>query len=174
MITKKGVKKLEIGPGLQHHPGYTTVDIEKKYHPDILGDFRDMKFENLEEVRTHHLLEHFDRKESIKVLKQWISWLKKGGKLTTETPDFERICSMFTSQPPRLWGTRDMMTMHAYGSQESSWAHHKSAWWKEKFEEVLPKLGMEIELIKANHSYYRNENNIKHRLPNILAIARKK
>ena len=89
------VKKIEIGSGKWPHAGYTTIDIEPASNPDIVGDFRTMNFSGIEEIRNHHLLEHFDRCEAIDILKLWHQWLKKGGTLIVETPDFEGICEHF-------------------------------------------------------------------------------
>lgn len=167
------MKKLELGSGKFPHQGYTHIDIDPKHRPDIAGDFRTMVFSEVDEIRSHHLLEHFSRQEGIEVLKQWHSWLKKGGKLIVETPDFEAICHHFTDQPKRLWGTREMLVMSAYGSQEADWAYHKDGWWEDKFKEVLPELGFEITLVKHTHSRY-HKNNTWYRLPNILVEAVKK
>lgn len=164
---------LEIGVGRKHHSGYKTIDIESYAKPDYLGDFRTMKFKDIEEIRSHHLLEHFDRKEAIEVLKQWHSWLKTEGKLVLETPDFEGICNYFTNQPLRLWGTREMLVMATYGSQEAKWAFHKDGWYEDKFKDILPKLGFKITLIKKKHNYYRDKDRTRYRLPVILVIATK-
>lgn len=90
-----------------------------------------------------------------------------------ETPDFEGICNCFIKAPIRLWATRDLLIRSAYGSQEADWAFHRDGWYEDKFKEVLPKLGFTIELIKKKHSYIRNENGVRYRLPNILVIAKK-
>lgn len=166
------VIKLEIGSGKFPHDGYTTIDIEESNKPDIVGDFRGMNFENIDEIRAHHLLEHFGRDESVEVLKQWRSWLKAGGRLIVETPDFERICSLWSSGG--LWANNEWLARHCFGSQEAEWAYHKDGWYKEKFEKIFPMIGFEIELLKQKHSYVRyGEGNIRYRLPNILVIAKK-
>lgn len=164
--------KLEIGSGKWPHAGYKTIDIEPTNNPDYVGDFRIMKFSDIEEIRVHHLLEHFDRKEAIEVLKQWRSWLKPGGTLIIETPDFEGICEYFKAQ--KYWAHPEDLVAHAYGSQEATWAYHKDGWYKDKFERILPLLGFKINLIKRKHSYIRKEpENTRYRLPNILVIAEK-
>jgi Uncharacterized protein conserved in bacteria len=88
--------KIEIGCGLKPHKGYKTIDVEEYAKPDYLGDFRTMSFENLEEIRSHHLLEHFSREEAIKIIDTWYGWLSLGGKLIIETPDIEGICEQFS------------------------------------------------------------------------------
>lgn len=150
--------KLELGSGKKPHRGFTTVDIEPDSHPGIVGDFRTMTFENVEEIHAHHLLEHFGREEGLNVLKLWHGWLKPGGILIVETPDFEEICREFYKDP--YW-----MTRHAYGSQEAEWAYHRDGWFEAKFLEELPKLGFQVTQIEKRVS--------RRILPNIVCFAKK-
>ena len=150
--------KLDIGAGKKKHKGYTSIDIEEYNNPDIVGDFRTMKFENIEVIRAHHLLEHFGRDDGEDVLKLWASWLQKGGILIVETPDFEMICRNWDKN--HYW-----MTRHAYGSQEREWALHKDGWYEEKFRVLMPKYGLEI------IDVYRDV--CRRYLPNITVRAKK-
>lgn len=151
-------QRLEIGSGRMPHKGYETIDVEAYANPTYLGDFRKMNFSEVEEIRSHHLLEHFGRQEGEEVLKLWYSWLKPQGVLIVETPDFEEIC--------RQWDVNHYwMTRHAFGSQEQDWAFHRDGWYEEKFKEVLPRLGFEIVSIQKSKS--------RKILPNILVVAKK-
>lgn len=164
------ILRIECGSGKWPHAGYTHIDIENNPNVDIVGDFRNMSFSGLEEIRSHHLLEHFSRKEAIEVLKLWHLWLKKDGILIVETPDFERICFNFKQD-------REWLNNHTFGSQEVDWAFHKDGWWKSKFMEVLPEIGFEIVLIKEKTSKViikLAEKKERHILPNLLVIAKKK
>jgi predicted SAM-dependent methyltransferase len=164
------MSKIEIGCGQKRHEGYTRIDIDPKWDPDIVGDFRTMSFSELEEIRSHHLLEHFSRLEGIDVLKLWNSWLKKDGILTVEVPDFARICEQFPKD--KYWLAR-----HAFGSQEADWAFHRDGWWREKFEEILPQIGFIIlEMHNTESRIVRRDekgNKRSHFLPNLEVIAKK-
>lgn len=152
------MRRLEIGSGKMPHKDYDTIDIESYAHPDHCGDFRTMNFNDIDEIRSHHLLEHFSRNEALNILDLWHDWLKPGGLLIVETPDFEGICRDFAKDP--YW-----MARHAYGSQEREWAFHRDAWYEAKFKEILPKHGFEILDIK--HSFSRKI------LPNITVTAKR-
>lgn len=156
-------KRLNIGCGRKKYHGYTTIDIEPKNTPDILGDFRTMNFSDIEEIRAEHLLEHFGRDEGVQVLKLWYDWLMPGGRLIVETPDFEMICAGFAEQNTygRYWFTR-----HAYGSQEADWAFHRDGWYEDKFREILTEIGFEIDTVVRNKT--------RGILPNIKVLAIKK
>lgn len=164
------MKKLSIGSGTKHYPGFETIDIEPHNKPVYLGDFRVMKFKDIEEIRADHILEHFDRSESLKVLRLWHGWLKPGGKIRIETPDMERMCQIFITQPSRLWAPRELIDIAIYGSQEANWAYHKNSWWKEKYEKVLPQIGFKIIQTKQIHANVRY-NGVKYRLPYIWIEA---
>jgi predicted SAM-dependent methyltransferase len=156
------ITHLEIGSGRRPHKGFFSVDIEPNSGANIVGDFRKMNFENVEVIRAHHLLEHFSRDESLVVLSQWRDWLKVGGLLIVETPDFEYICKGFADldNGGKYWFTR-----HAYGSQEADWAFHRDGWYESKFLSTLPELGYEVISV---------ERNITRRiLPNIVVTAKK-
>ena len=161
--------KVHLGCGTIRLQGFINIDIEPSNKPDIIGDFRTMSFSELEEIRSHHLLEHFNRDEAIDVLKLWHSWLKKDGLLIVEVPDFEGICEKFLSD--KYW-----MVRHTFGSQEADWAFHKDGWWEDKFKKIFPEVGFEIlEIEKTTSRVIRKsgEDKGRHILPNIKVIAKK-
>ena len=151
-------KKILLGCRAKILKGYLCNDIESHLGVDIVADFRTLTFHDLDEVRSHHLLEHFSREESIKVIHLWKSWLKVGGQLIIETPDFEGICQNFNKD--KYW-----MTRHAYGSQEADWAFHRDGWYEEKFRDVLTREGFKVVEIRKSVS--------RKILPNITVIAEK-
>lgn len=146
------LNKLNIGCGYDLLEGYINVDINKDYKPDVVADFRKLNPLYVDEVRASHLLEHFDRFETIEILKQWRGWLKKGGKLVLEVPDFEEICKEFSK------GNKYWLSRHTFGSHKANWAFHRESWWKEKFEEVLPKVGFKIIKFKKEIRVYPTQS----------------
>ena len=134
--------RLEIGCGRKPLRGFKHIDIEAYANPDFLGDFRTMSFSDVEEIQSHHLLEHFGREEAIKVLELWKSWLKVGGKLVVTTPDFEGICEEFgkVKDPKRMY----WLCRHAYGSQEADWSYHRNGWWEDKLRSTFESTGFSV------------------------------
>ena len=150
--------KIQIGSRRKGMAGYLNIDIEDHPGVDVVSDFRLLSFKDLDEIRSHHLFEHFSRAEAEDILDQWYSWLKVGGVLIIETPDFEGICKDFDKDP--YW-----MTRHAYGSQGEEWAFHRSGWYEAAFRESLTKHGFEVTSIRKSKS--------RKILPNITAVATK-
>lgn len=166
--------RLNIGSGNSYKKGFTNIDIEERYKPDVVADFRTLKYSGVEMIEARHILEHFSRDEAFIILKKWYYWLKKGGTLLIEVPDFEEICNRFVygRTEGSATGDKNWLVRHAYGSQEADWAFHKDGWWKEKFEKILPEVGFKIILIKSTKSRVRDGNR-KIALPNLTVGAEK-
>jgi len=149
--------KLHLGCGKNYLDGYINIDLpsEKqelmKAKADIYKDIRDLSYfeSSVDEIRSHHLLEHFNRQEALKLLLQWSNWLKPGGLLIIETPDFEKCIKLFLESNIR---TKFRIARHIFGSHESDWAVHKDFWDRDKFKFILTKLGFEIIKIKQFNS----------------------
>jgi hypothetical protein len=92
----------------------------------------------LAEVRLHHLFEHFERAEALALLLRWYQWLRPGGHLTIETPDFEACVSGFSERPG---SEQAVILRHIFGSQEAPWAKHLDGWSPNRFRHVLGELG---------------------------------
>ena len=111
----------------------------------------------MDEVRLHHVFEHFTRATALRLLIEWYGWLVPGGKLFIETPDFERcvrrILSPFCTSAQRM-----RLIRHLYGSQEAPWAMHLDAWDLTKFKLVLKQLGFRE--LKFSRSKWQGTCNI--------------
>ena len=186
--------KLHLGCGKNYLKGYINIDLPQgkqelmKAKADIYKDIRDLDYpqNSIDEIRNHHLLEHFTRQEALKLLLKWRRWLKPGGLLVIETPDFEGCAKLFLKSGLK---TRFKIARHIFGSHESDWAVHKDFWSKDKFEFILTKLGFEIAEIKQFNSVLgklpktsflikripseKIKRNLADILPNILVKAKK-
>lgn len=149
--------KLHLGCGRKYLKGYINIDLPlenqrlMKAKADIYKDIRDLDFpeNSIDGIRHHHLMEHFTRQEAIRLLLQWRHWLKPGGILIVETPDFEECAKLFLKSDLE---TKFKLARHIFGSHESDWAIHRDFWTKEKFEFILNKLGFEIIDLKQFNS----------------------
>jgi len=146
-MEKDGKLKLHLGCGERYLEGYVNIDYPPSQHTvmavkaDIYKDIRELRYEEgtVDEVRNHHLLEHFPRAEALKLLLTWRRWLKPGGKIFIETPDFEWSARAYLYAHTRK---RKMeLGRHIFGSQEAGWAYHYDFWGKAKFKFVLRKFG---------------------------------
>ena len=147
MEKENGTVKLHLGCGEKYLEGYVNIDFPEGEHTvmrpkaDIYGDIQNLSYaeNSVDEIRSHHMFEHFVRAEALKLLVRWRKWLKPGGLLVIETPDFltsaQAYCNAFSMR------RKSQLVRHIIGSQEAGWAQHKDLWDKQKFSFVLKKMG---------------------------------
>jgi len=156
--------KLHLGCQEKYLKGYVNIDLPPEAHTvqkakvDVYADVRTLSYlsESVDEVRSEHLLEHFSRQEALLLLARWHKWLKMGGRLHVETPDFEESAKKF------LNGSIDeqfVLARHIFGSHEAAWAYHKDFWSENKFRYVLRELGY------GGFRFEKISNNIESKFP---------
>jgi predicted SAM-dependent methyltransferase len=139
--------KLHLGCGEKYLEGYVNIDFPDaeqrviKTRADIFSSMKDLSYpeNSVDEIRSHHLFEHFSRAEALKLLVRWRTWLKPNGLLIIETPDFSMSASFFLLAHSRR--RKYQLSRHMLGSEEAGWATHKDFWDKEKFSYVFKQLG---------------------------------
>ncbi|MFH1968372.1 MAG: methyltransferase domain-containing protein [bacterium] len=163
--------KIHLGCGGTYLNGYINIDYPTDdktimdVKADVYQDITTLEYpdNSLDEIRSHHLFEHFNRVDVLKLLAKWRRWLKPGGKLVIETPDYFWISVLLPFVP---FFFRMRLGRHLFGTQEASWANHLDFWDKRKFKKVLSKYGFNN--FKFRHPLYRNF------MPNIKVICTKK
>lgn len=139
--------RLHLGCGEKHFGGYVNIDYPPAHHnvmdvqADVFADVMAMQFpdESVDEIRLHHVFEHFNRVTALAMLIKWQRWLKVGGVIQIETPDILGSSRVISSSVPLK---RKMAAIrHLSGDQCASWAYHLDHWFPERFEETLSALG---------------------------------
>lgn len=143
--------KLHLGCGNARFPGYLNIDLPPSLQTimesrgaDLYADIKKLELPEgaVAEVRLHHVFEHFDRATALKLLIRWYLWLKAGGRLVIETPDFMACARKITAnEAPSEENLR--LLRHIFGSHEAFWAYHLDGWYPEKFEYMLSALGFQ-------------------------------
>lgn len=139
--------KLHLGCGEKYLEGYVNIDFPDteqsviKTKADVFSDMRSLSYPEgtVDEIRSHHLFEHFTRSEALKLLTRWRSWLKPRGSLIIETPDFTASAALFLTATSMK--RRFQLARHIFGSEEAGWATHKDYWDGQKFSFILKKFG---------------------------------
>jgi hypothetical protein len=142
--------RLHLGCGGVYLDGYHNVDLPPDEHgvqpdirPDEYADITALSYDpgTIEEVRLHHVFEHFSRPRALRLLIDWYEWLAPGGQVTIETPDFARCARWYLLRPSAR--SRGTILRHVFGSHEAAWAVHWDGWDRSKFKLVLGRLGFE-------------------------------
>lgn len=147
--SSKGLR-LHLGCGGVYLDGYRNIDLPPEEHgvqegidPDEYADITRLDYppSSVDEIRLHHVFEHFDRPTAIRLLIDWHGFLRPGGVLWIETPDFQRSALAFLLWPPSR--NRLKVLRHVFGSHEASWAIHEDGWYAGRFRLYLKALGFE-------------------------------
>ena len=166
LLTNKSPVRLHLGCGQQYLQGYLNIDYPLTEHTvqaysvaDVFADITKISFVPgiIDEVRLHHVFEHFDRPMAIALLCAWHMWLKPGGLLYIEVPDFLTSAKMVLDDN-YSYLQKQVILRHIFGSHEASWAMHYDGWYKEKFEHILGLLGFEG--IVVDHSSWKLIHNV--------------
>tara|TARA_Y100000768_G_scaffold61033_1_gene41470 strand:- start:2734 stop:3291 length:558 start_codon:yes stop_codon:yes gene_type:complete len=94
------VKKLHLGCGERYLSGYIHVDINKLDNVDIVTSVDNLAMfedDSIDEIYSSHVLEYFDKFESLEVLSEWRRVLKKNGILRLAVPNFSSLVEVYNS-----------------------------------------------------------------------------
>lgn len=157
--------RLHLGCGTRYLDGYINIDhppsehtVQSEIRVDRYADILKLAYPagSVDEIRLHHVFEHFPRQIALALLCRWNDWLKPGGLLWIETPDVMAsawaLVSPFTSE-----GTRQQVLRHLFGSHEAQWAAHWDGWYKRRFDDTLSSLGfINLEFVQSAWEALRN------------------
>ena len=109
--------KLNIGSGQRKFgDGWTNIDSQPKWSPDIVADATDLKRHvpdgAAELIMLHHVYEHFGEDERRRIVAECQRMLAPGGALIVIVPDVDAIVRGYISG--RL--TLDLLLINLYGA----------------------------------------------------------
>lgn len=143
--------KYHLGCGSQYLEGYLNVDFPSDQHnvnfnirADLYTDILTMKYDECDEIKSHHFFEHFNYFETFILLFKWTNALKIGGKLIIDIPDLEALCRAYFSTNI---ATKFLVARYLFGSHEADWAYHINGWSQDTLEYVLCAIGFRLERV---------------------------
>lgn len=151
--------KLNLGCGQRYLEGYINIDFPLSSHPvqevslaDLHADILSLRYpaETVEEVRLHHVFEHFPRPVACALLASWFSWLKPGGKIHIEVPDFQETAQAMLN-PNSMLKEFAVAERHIFGSHEANWAVHYEGYTPGSLISFIENYGFKIIEIKKNN-----------------------
>jgi hypothetical protein len=153
------MKKLHLGCGQIYLEGYTNIDYPLEVNHSVQQisvadkhiNLLDLKYNinSVDEIRLHHVFEHFSRPNALALVASWNSWLKVGGTLRIETPNYSKM-AFISINPFFSIKKRGIALRHIFGSQEAHWANHFEGYSKRIYKQMLPLFGFEIQKFQLN------------------------
>ena len=154
--TWRKVLKLHLGCGESYLDGYVNIDFPSEEHTvqsksvaDKFENITQLKFkqDSIEEVRLHHVFEHFQKWQASAMLASWNLWLVKGGVVRIEVPDLCALSRVFLN-PFANSRVKAVAERHLFGSQEASWAVHYEGYDLQLLDLLLRQFGFKIFKVK--------------------------
>lgn len=154
--------KLNLGSGGRPLKGYINIDnydYEKNDTSrsdsiyDIKMDIRELDCldSSINQIILVHVIEHFVRWESIKMLTHYYKKLCPGGAIIIEMPDLDKCIEWYLKgkEAPHMKtpiGVMNMGLTQFYGNQwdELDYETHRYVWRLDEFTSVLREIGFEI------------------------------
>ncbi len=152
------MNKLHIGCGERYLEGYVNIDlppedhtVQEKHVADLFADLRTLNYPacSVDEIRSHHLFEHFTRPVACALLAGWFSWVKPGGLIHIEVPDFQKT-ALAVLLPFVSRNKKSVALRHLYGSHEAVWAIHCEGYTGRSLSSMLGTCGFEVFKLKSN------------------------
>ena len=150
--------RLHLGCGQYYLDGYLNIDFPLSEHTlqqeSVADEYHDVSHlrypaESVDEVRLHHVFEHFPRPQAAAFVASWHSWLKRGGILRIEVPDFDATAALILD-PEIPTRDRRVAVRHLFGSNEAPWATHYDGWSESRLRELVDFFGFECREITRN------------------------
>ena len=150
--------KLHLGCGQSYLQGYVNIDfpleahsVQSKSVADIHANILDISYPvySINEIRLHHVFEHFTRPVALALLASWSSWLTTGGILHIEVPNFHRQTLTFL-HPMTSFSKHALGIRHLFGSHEASWAVHCEGYSPQTLQYILEQYGYMVTEIREN------------------------
>jgi predicted SAM-dependent methyltransferase len=150
--------RLHLGCGQYYLDGYLNIDFPLSEHTlqqeSVADEYHDLTrlrypAESIDEVRLHHVFEHFPRPQAAALVASWQSWLKRGGTLRIEVPDFDATAALVLD-PAASTRDRRVAVRHLFGSNEASWATHYDGWSESRLRELVDAFGFQTREVRRN------------------------
>lgn len=150
--------KLHLGCGQRYLDGYVNIDFPPSEHTvqsesvaDRYADLLNLAYpeSSVEEVRLHHVFEHFARHTACALIASWQSWLREGGLIRIEVPDLV-LTGLAAINPFSSPRRRGIAERHLFGSHEAHWASHKEGYGARQLRELVEAFGFLVDRVKRN------------------------
>jgi predicted SAM-dependent methyltransferase len=134
-----GKMYLHLGCGCVILPGFINLDIREEEGIDKVSLVYPVDYDNntFDLVYASHVLEHFPRKQTLNILKEWARVLKKDGVLRISVPSLGALIKIFQQ-------TKDLSQIIGpmFGGQDYRYNYHCNIFDYKTLKELMEKAGL--------------------------------
>lgn len=137
-------RRLNLGCGYDHRPGYLNVDLFERHAPDLVADVRDLSMlpsDYFDEIVAHDVLEHLPRGDTRRALGEWARVLRRGGTVSLRVPSFLHLCERLLDRYGERTRHEDVIHL-AYGTQAAEGDFHLTSFTPLLLHEYLSEVGL--------------------------------
>lgn len=134
--------KLHLGCGKRFIPGFVHIDAIDYPHIDHVATIDNLSFigdGSIDLIYNCHVLEHFKRREVVRVLTEWKRVLTPGGILRISVPDFARLCEVYQRHGSKL----ELVIGALFGRQDYLYNIHYNVFDYPTLSRILEEVGFE-------------------------------
>jgi hypothetical protein len=170
--------RLHLGCGERYLEGYVNIDFPKSQHSIQEKDLADLHMDilklsyppgTIEEIRLHHVFEHFARPVACALIASWNSWLMDDGIIHIEVPDLKKMSAIILNPFSSIKAV-SVAERHIFGSHEADWAVHYDGYNKKMLSLLLTSFGFRI--IACNKNSWKGTHNIEIKAKKEISVPR--
>lgn len=150
--------KLHLGCGQRYLHDYVNIDfpldehtVQRETVADQYADILSLSYPSgsIDEIRLHHVFEHFTRPVSCALISGWYIWLASKGRIHIEVPDFYRTAAVLLN-PFKSFHQKAVAERHLFGSHEARWAAHCEGYSSKTLTSFIKMFGFKVQHIRKN------------------------
>ena len=145
-------RKLNVGCGFNHAPGYVNIDLQDFHAPEVVADVRDLHMlpsRSFDEVQSRDVIEHFEWRDTPRALYEWNRLLVDGGRLFVSTTYLTGLLRRLTDNTYSTVRLHKLLIVNLFSMQKYTGDYHYTAFTERLIRFYLWETGFEIESIEV-------------------------
>ena len=150
-------RKLNVGCGFDHRPGYVNVDMHARHGPDVVADVLDLAtFASgyYDELIAQDVLEHVTRLDVRRALFEWNRVLAIGGKIFVRTTELGGLVRLLEVPEHQGLDDQERLIQNIFGTQAYTGDFHLSGFTEPLFRFYMWEAGFEVSSLSLHEGAF--------------------
>lgn len=149
-------RKLNLGCGFDHRPGFLNIDMNAWHKPDVLADVRKVEFlpaQYYDEILAQDVLEHLPRTQTEGVLAHWNRPLRIGGRILIRVPSVLGVADLLRQRQHQNPAKHEELIQCLFGTQAYTGDFHFTSFTEVLLRHYLERAGFRVVTIDTLHGW---------------------